>query len=378
MASLETCAVNRTRNETGRDILLAVGLSLLAVACFLCVLTPLFLFDELIGDGVAPDCNISGCHLIEDGRLAAVTYWTPSRRASRAPRHHVTTVDLQADELHGQDHRLCPHIWAAATAFPGRQMLAIDLKGNVTRIPLKRHKPGNTYPAVFGRSAPARLQSIDDRLFAAQAGTQILVCDLEREKLLWRYSDLTVTCFVAVPARKSVIVLFEGGQLMELDGRTGRPVRAATQLSSTGYTAAISRDGRRLAVLLGWEGARVLELPTETGPWTDLNPDKPGITGFGNSLALSPSGDVLVTSPERNAGTLAVWSVSTRRCIHRLEMNGQPFQGAAFANEHTLISWAHGGTLNRWDFRRGRVDAWTPELPVEPANTWWSLFAQVL
>lgn len=358
------------QQEGRSDIPLAAGLSLLAVAGFLCLLVPVLFFEEWCSRMSPARCSISGCHVMEGGRFAAVTYWTAPRRSSDAPDYFMATLDLQGSDLQSCEEQRCPQICLAATAFPGRQLLAIDGGGKVTRRRLIQRQRGSVLPALFGPGVPTRLQSVDDRLVVAQTGSELLVCDLEREKTLWSLTNVEVACFVPVSSRRSLCISLEDERLLELDARTGREVRTPTRLPSAACGLAISGDGRRLAIRLQAAGVRILGLPTETGPWTDLNPDRPGFESAGQLLALSPSGEVLVTSPDRNPARLTIWSVSTGRRLQHLECADKAFQGIVFANEHTLISWNVGGTLHRWDFRRGTSDVWTPPQPCGSSGTW--------
>jgi hypothetical protein len=358
------------------DILFALGLSVATVACFFSVLAPVFFFREWHNATSSPLYSISGCHVTDGGRFAAVTYRSASPYSKESPQYFAASVDLLSQEMATREKHRCPPLWLAATAFPGRQLLAIDVEGKVTRRRFFHRNRCGALPALFGRSVPDKLQSIDDRLVVAQADSQLIVCDLEREKLVWRFTENEVTCFTAVPSRKSICILLRNGRLLEVDARTGRPLRDGTQLPNAVSDIAISQDGRKLALAFGVEGLRMYGLPTETGLWTDLHPNRAAIPSYGRLFSLSPQGDLLVTTPVAHSSKLAIWSVATGRPVEEVELTDRPIQGVLFANEYTLIWWGARGVLCRWDFRRGKADVWTPESKSGVLGEWWLPFTE--
>jgi hypothetical protein len=185
-----------------------------------------------------------------------------------------------------------------------------------------------------------------------------------------------VTCFAAVPSRKSICILLHDGRLLEVEARTGRPVRDSMQLPTAASNVAMSQDGRRLALAFGAEGVRMYGLPTETGAWTDLHPNRPAILCYGNLFAISPRGEMLVTAPERHSSKLAIWSITTGRRVEEVDAADCPIQGAVFANEHTLVSWGSRGMLCRWDLRRGTADVWAPASEPGLLSEWWFPFTE--
>lgn len=337
--------------------------TLLAMTGFLLLMGPVLLFQELVAITAKKPCSISACHLLDGGRFAAVCYWTPATRLNEPPQRYVATLDLREPWLRLHSEQPSPQGWVTATEIPERQMVVVNFIGNLTHVPLGRRRAGHCIPTLFKGLPLNDLRTIDNRFVAALIGSKLSVWDLEERQVHWERTDDNIRCMVVAPTRGCLIACTQDGRVLEFDSRTGAVTREPTRLPFSAQSAAISRDGRRLAVMLSPDGVRILDLASETGVWTDRAPNEPPIPGAGATLGLSPDGELLVMTFNRVANELGVWQISTGQCIQTLQGDGRHFQGAAFGNDRTLLAWSNGGSLHRWDFKRGTRESWTPQDP---------------
>jgi WD40 repeat protein len=364
------------QKTSGREMALSAGLSLITICCYLVVLTPVLFFEELRAYCADRPYSISACHIVDGGRIAVLCFWSPAATAEKAPRRYVATIDLESDALRVHSVQPSKDKWLTASEIPGRQMVAVNFSGELTHIPLGPRKAGKALMTLFDGLRLNQLQSVNHQFVAALIAFELSVWDLERQKRVWSLTGEDVNALVAVPSRESVVALLSDGRIMEFAARTGELVRDTTHLPSPGGAVSISRDGRQLAVVTRTPGVRILSLPTERGPWTDVLPEAPGIPAGSMNISLSPDGEYLVTSPQQVSSRLTLWRVSTRQCFQTLESDARIIQGVAFSSESELLAWSYGGHLYRWDLRRGTEEVWTPRAATQRTSILSSLWSK--
>ncbi len=152
------------------------------------------------------------------------------------------------------------------------------------------------------------------------------------------------TAIAFTPDGDGLLVGRREGDVLVLDGATGRPTGVALPVVDDGaaYAVAYSPDGRILVTsgdggrLLRWD-ARTL---TRTGPALRFHRSYP------YAVAFSPDGELFATSDD--AGEIAVWETRTGRRINRFRAQGELVFDLAFTGDRELVSAATSG-LVRWD-----------------------------
>ncbi|HEY7313717.1 MAG TPA: sigma-70 family RNA polymerase sigma factor [Gemmataceae bacterium] len=157
------------------------------------------------------------------------------------------------------------------------------------------------------------------------------------------------------------------------DVKTGEELRRFALESGPAASLTLSRDGKKLAVVVNQDGnaIRVLDLTSgETGATAD------GHFGPIVQAALTPDGRTAVTSgPDgRRHGTIGplnyvhVWDAETGRIRRRLDGRGTPFLWMQLsADGRTLFSSGADRTLRVWDVASGQ-ERRRLAVPSEPRN----------
>jgi WD40 repeat protein len=197
--------------------------------------------------------------------------------------------------------------------------------------------------------------SRDSKLLAvASDSPQLLVWDVEKEKVLFLLGDSKARCqgFDFSPDGK-VIALKEGEEARYYSTKTGRLEGRITLAPHAVEQIRFSRCGKYLA---GAVGQRVAVYDAITGARIgDPDPHDAGIW----SLAVSPDG-AHVASSDR-AGTLVVWDARTGKVRRKLALEGASYSRLAFGDGGRLLACADSRAegkgpdlIRRWEVETGK------------------------
>lgn len=162
---------------------------------------------------------------------------------------------------------------------------------------------------------------------------------------------------IALPSSKRMSFFCDAGcEFVERDLFTGEVIRSMGQTGRI-VTAALSPSERHLVVIDANQQLHVFDVELDallwSGPNRALVPGQVESKTFGTHfVTFSPDGERFLCAFETNTEprfALSIWETESSQLITTVAAHSLRINGAAFANNEALYSWANDGRLRKWD-----------------------------
>ena len=202
-----------------------------------------------------------------------VATWLAMQQARAANAREVVRAEAQRRQLYANQVTLAQQAIERGEAVVARQLLdgcATDLRGLEWRylqaIADQSHRTTRFAPDDHGATA-AVLHADGQRLLVGCGSGGLAVVDAERAVVEARQplSDSPIVDVIADAARRRLLVGNEAGTWWLLDAATLQPLRTVATALDGVRRAALSPDGRRIALLRGESAVHWLDLDTGRG-----------------------------------------------------------------------------------------------------------------